>query len=76
MKKSLMILTILALACSKAQMPVAPEPGPVKGPDLQFSVLSDTVTFGETVAIEWESDGFRVVIDQGVEPAGRLALKM
>ncbi|MFQ6115260.1 MAG: hypothetical protein ACE5NG_14475, partial [bacterium] len=35
-------------------------------PTLDFSVIPDSVLFGEPVPIQWQSDGYQVVIDQGV----------
>lgn len=72
MKKLWMILPILVLACSKAQLPVEPEEpsDPVGAPQLEFTVLADTATFGEAVSIQWNSTGHQVVIDQGVGPRG------
>ncbi|MFQ5676347.1 MAG: carboxypeptidase-like regulatory domain-containing protein, partial [bacterium] len=35
-------------------------------PNLVFSVAQDSVEYGEAVDIEWQSNGFQVVIDQGV----------
>lgn len=43
-------------------------------PSLTFNVLPDSVEFGESVAIEWQSDGKHVIIDHGVGlrgPSGR-----
>ena len=39
-------------------------------PSLSFSVASDTVEYGEAVLIEWQSNGFQVIIDQGVGTRG------
>ncbi|MFQ5865122.1 MAG: PEGA domain-containing protein [bacterium] len=33
---------------------------------LEFSVIPDSVLFGEPVPIQWQSSGYQVVIDQGV----------
>ncbi len=35
-------------------------------PTLEFDVLEDSVEFGEPVFIQWQTNGFQVVIDQGV----------
>jgi len=39
-------------------------------PSLSFSVVSDTVEYGKGVLIEWQSNGFQVIIDQGVGNPG------
>ncbi|MFQ5752902.1 MAG: hypothetical protein ACE5HI_12990, partial [bacterium] len=39
-------------------------------PNLEFSVVPDSVVFGEFVFIQWQSDGYQVVIDQGVGTRG------
>lgn len=39
-------------------------------PVLEFDVLQDSVEFGEPVFIQWQTDGFQVVIDQGVGTRG------
>ncbi len=39
-------------------------------PSLEFSVLQDSIEFGEAVSIEWRSNGYQVVIDQGVGSRG------
>ncbi len=39
-------------------------------PDLEFSVVQDSVVFGEPVQIQWNSNGFQVVIDQSVGTRG------
>ncbi len=39
-------------------------------PTLQFSITEDTVTTGEAVNLSWQSDGVRVIIDQGVGERG------
>lgn len=39
-------------------------------PSLDFSVILDTVQFSEPVPIQWQSDGYQVVIDQGVGVRG------
>jgi len=43
---------------------------PADAPSLSFSVASDTVEYGEAVLIEWQSNGFQVIIDQGVGTRG------
>lgn len=45
-------------------------PKSIQPPNLEFNVIPDTVEFGEPVPIEWNSDGFQVVIDQGVGVRG------
>ena len=44
-------------------------------PSLSFTVASDTVEYGKAVLIEWQSNGFQVIIDQGVGTRGRLVQK-
>jgi hypothetical protein len=39
-------------------------------PTLTFDALADTIVFGEAAAIQWQSDGYQVVIDQGVGTRG------
>lgn len=43
---------------------------PADAPSLSFSVVSDTVEYGKAVLIEWHSNGFQVIIDQGVGTRG------
>jgi len=43
---------------------------PADAPSLSFSVASDTVEYGEAVHIDWRSNGFQVIIDQGVGTRG------
>ncbi|MFQ5603632.1 MAG: PEGA domain-containing protein [bacterium] len=42
----------------------------VEPPSLTFSVLADSVEFGDPVQIEWSSNGYQVVIDHGVGARG------
>ncbi|MCH9007321.1 PEGA domain-containing protein [candidate division KSB1 bacterium] len=42
----------------------------INPPVLEFDVLQDSVEFGEPVFIQWQTDGFQVVIDQGVGTRG------
>lgn len=42
----------------------------VSPPNLEFSAEPDTLVFGEPVRLEWSSDGYQVVIDQGVGARG------
>lgn len=39
-------------------------------PSLEFSVSPDTVEFSEPVLLNWNSDGYQVIIDQGVGKRG------
>jgi len=39
-------------------------------PDLDFSIAQETVVYGEAVLIEWQSDGWQVVIDHGIGARG------
>jgi len=43
---------------------------PADAPSLSFSVVADTVEYGKGVLIEWQSNGFQVIIDQGVGTRG------
>lgn len=45
-------------------------PRSVTPPTLEFSANPDTLVFGDAVRIEWQSDGYQVVIDQGVGMRG------
>ncbi|MFQ5709791.1 MAG: PEGA domain-containing protein [bacterium] len=38
--------------------------------NLDFDVLPDSVDYGEVVPIQWNSDGYQVIIDQGVGTRG------
>jgi hypothetical protein len=42
----------------------------INGPSLDFNVVEDSVMFGEPVHLEWQSDGYQVVIDNGVGQRG------
>jgi hypothetical protein len=42
----------------------------VKFPVLDFKVNPDVVNFGEPVSISWNSDGYQVIIDQGIGVRG------
>lgn len=39
-------------------------------PTLEFSIVEDTVQMGETFNLKWNSDGYQVIIDQGVGTRG------
>lgn len=41
-----------------------------EAPELEFEVVQDSVTFGEPVQIQWQSNGTQVIIDQSVGPRG------
>lgn len=43
---------------------------PVDPPNLSFSVGPDSVQYGDAVILQWASNGFQVVIDQGVGTRG------
>jgi hypothetical protein len=43
---------------------------PNKELTLEFTVIPDSALFGEPVPIQWQSDGYQVIIDQGVGVRG------
>ena len=43
---------------------------PARKPQLEFSVIEDSIVFGEAAQIEWSSNANRVVIDQSVGERG------
>jgi len=42
----------------------------VEAPDLEFSIKEDTVALGETMNLSWNSNGYQVIIDNGVGVRG------
>ncbi len=45
-------------------------PKTAAAPTLTFEVLADSIVYGETVTIQWESNGSQVVIDNGIGARG------
>lgn len=43
---------------------------PPQAPTLTFEALADSIVYGETVTIQWESNGSQVVIDNGIGARG------
>ena len=47
-----------------------PETPPGIAPDLEFSIIQDSVEYEQPVVVSWKSNGYQVIIDQGIGVRG------